>query len=57
MSEQRGYNIFLTTPRAPRPERHRAMTEAGLDAYHDQVCAEATLPPERTAVMANRSTV
>ena len=27
------------------------MTEAGLDAYHDRVCAEASLPPESTAVM------
>jgi adenosylcobinamide amidohydrolase len=27
------------------------MTEAGLDAYHDAVCAEVTLPAEQTAVM------
>jgi adenosylcobinamide amidohydrolase len=32
-------------------DRHRTMTEGGLDAYHDQVCAEVALPPERTALM------
>jgi adenosylcobinamide amidohydrolase len=32
-------------------ERQRAMTEAGLDAYHDHVCAEVALPPELTTVM------
>jgi adenosylcobinamide amidohydrolase len=32
-------------------ERHRVMTEAGLDAYHDRVCAEIALPPDQTAVM------
>ena len=32
-------------------DRHRTMTEAGLDAYHDQVCAEVTLPPDQTAMM------
>ena len=32
-------------------ERHRAMTEAGLDGYHGQVCGELGLPAERTAVM------
>jgi len=32
-------------------ERHRVMTEAGLDAYHDQVCREAMLPAAETAVM------
>ncbi len=32
-------------------ERHRVMTEAGLDAYHDRVCAEVALPPDQTAVM------
>jgi adenosylcobinamide amidohydrolase len=32
-------------------ERHRVMTEAGLDTYHDRVCAEAALPPDETAVM------
>lgn len=31
--------------------RHRVMTEAGLDAYHDHVCAEVDLPPDRTTVM------
>jgi len=32
-------------------ERHRVMTEDGLDAYHEKVCAEVALPPECTAVM------
>ena len=32
-------------------ERHRAMTEDGLDAYHDRVCAEVDLPADDTAVM------
>jgi adenosylcobinamide amidohydrolase len=32
-------------------ERHQSMTGAGLDAYHDQVCAEVTLPQELTAMM------
>jgi adenosylcobinamide amidohydrolase len=32
-------------------ERHRLMTEAGLDAYHDVACAEAELPADGTAVM------
>lgn len=32
-------------------DRHRLMTEDGLDAYHDRACAEASLPPEGTAVM------
>jgi adenosylcobinamide amidohydrolase len=32
-------------------ERHRVMTEDGLDAYHDKVCAEVAVPPECTAVM------
>jgi adenosylcobinamide amidohydrolase len=32
-------------------ERHRVMTEDGLDAYHEKVCAEVALPPEFTAVM------
>src|SRR6266545_4559354 len=27
------------------------MTESGLDVYHDRVCADVSLPPERTAVM------
>ena len=31
--------------------RHRVMTEAGLDAYHDDVCGEVALPPEQTTVM------
>lgn len=32
-------------------ERHRLMTENGLDAYHDLVCEEAGLPSVGTAVM------
>jgi len=32
-------------------DRHRVITEAGLDVYHDSVCAEAGLPPDATAVM------
>jgi adenosylcobinamide amidohydrolase len=32
-------------------DRHRVMTEAGLDGYHDRVCAEVALPSEQTAVM------
>jgi len=32
-------------------DRHRVMTEAGPDAYHDRVCAEVALPSEQTAVM------
>jgi adenosylcobinamide amidohydrolase len=32
-------------------DRHRAITEAGLDVYHDRVCGEAGLPPDATAVM------
>jgi len=32
-------------------ERHRLMTEAGLDAYHDRACADAALPGGETAVM------
>jgi adenosylcobinamide amidohydrolase len=32
-------------------ERHRVMTENGLDAYHEKVCAEVALPPDCTAVM------
>jgi len=32
-------------------DRHRVMTEAGLDTYHDRVCVEAALPPDQTAVM------
>ena len=31
--------------------RHRIMTEAGLDAYHDRVCVDVALPADRTAVM------
>jgi len=32
-------------------ERHRVMTEAGLDAYHDRACIDAMLPADHTAVM------
>jgi adenosylcobinamide amidohydrolase len=32
-------------------ERHRIITEGGLDAYHDRVCADAGLPADRTAAM------
>jgi adenosylcobinamide amidohydrolase len=32
-------------------DRHRLMTEAGLEAYHDRVCEEAGLPPDATAVL------
>jgi adenosylcobinamide amidohydrolase len=31
--------------------RHRVITEHGLERYHDTVCAEAGLAPERTLVM------
>lgn len=32
-------------------ERHRIMTDAGLDAYHDRACREADVPADHTAVM------
>lgn len=32
-------------------DRHRAMIDGGLDAYHGQVCTEAGLPADQTAVM------
>jgi adenosylcobinamide amidohydrolase len=32
-------------------ERHRVITEAGMEAYHDRVCAEVDLPADRTVVM------
>jgi adenosylcobinamide amidohydrolase len=32
-------------------DRHRVVTEAGMDAYHDRVCAEVALPADETAVM------
>jgi adenosylcobinamide amidohydrolase len=32
-------------------DRHRVMTAAGLDTYHDRVCAELALAPQQTAVM------
>jgi adenosylcobinamide amidohydrolase len=31
--------------------RHSVIADAGMEAYHDQVCAEAGLPPDETAVM------
>jgi adenosylcobinamide amidohydrolase len=31
--------------------RHRVVTEAGLDGYHDRVCHEVDVPADRTAVM------
>ena len=36
---------------AAHHDRHRVMTEGGLDAYHGLVCAEVALPPGQTAVM------
>jgi adenosylcobinamide amidohydrolase len=36
---------------AAHVERHRVITEGGLEAYHDTVCAEVGLLPEKTAVM------
>jgi len=32
-------------------DRHRVITEAGMEAYHDRVCEEITVPADRTAVM------
>jgi adenosylcobinamide amidohydrolase len=32
-------------------DRHQVMTEAGLEGYHDRVCAEIGVPADRTAVM------
>jgi adenosylcobinamide amidohydrolase len=32
-------------------ERHRVMVDAGLDAYHDRACEDASLPADRTAMM------
>src|SRR5262245_55004693 len=32
-------------------DRHRVITEGGLDAYHDRVCTEIALPVGETAVM------
>lgn len=31
--------------------RHRVMSDAGLDAYHDLACEDAGLPADRTAMM------
>lgn len=32
-------------------DRHRVITEAGMEAYHDRVCDEVDVPADRTAVM------
>src|SRR5262245_25707045 len=32
-------------------ERHKVITEAGMEAYHDQVCSEISLPADATAIM------
>jgi adenosylcobinamide amidohydrolase len=32
-------------------DRHRMITESGLDGYHETVCSEAALPADDTAVM------
>jgi adenosylcobinamide amidohydrolase len=32
-------------------DRHKVMTDAGMDGYHDVVCAEIGLPPGESAVM------
>jgi len=32
-------------------DRHRVVTEGGMEAYHDRVCEELSLPADRTAVM------
>lgn len=32
-------------------DRHKAISDAGLDGYHDMVCAETSLPAAETAVM------
>ncbi len=32
-------------------ERHRAITDVGLDGYHDALCADIGLPPAETAAM------
>jgi len=32
-------------------DRHKAITDAGMEGYHDAVCAEIGLPADRTAVM------
>lgn len=32
-------------------DRHRIITEAGLESYHDRVCGEMRVPPEATALM------
>src|SRR4051794_5527061 len=36
---------------AAHAERHRVITEHGLEAYHDTVCAEVGVRPEETALM------
>ena len=32
-------------------DRHRVVTEGGMEAYHDRVCEELALPSDHTAVM------
>jgi adenosylcobinamide amidohydrolase len=32
-------------------DRHKVITDVGMDAYHDVVCAEINLPPDEAAVM------
>jgi adenosylcobinamide amidohydrolase len=32
-------------------DRHRTMTESGLESYHDRVCREVSLPANQTALM------
>ena len=36
---------------AAHHDRHNAISEGGLDAYHDRVCMEVPLPARETAVM------
>jgi adenosylcobinamide amidohydrolase len=38
-------------------DRHQAMIEGGLDAYHDRVCVEVDLPADRTAVLGTAATM
>src|SRR5688572_21640601 len=32
-------------------DRHRVIMENGADAYHDRVCEDVALPPNRTVIM------
>jgi adenosylcobinamide amidohydrolase len=36
---------------AAHVDRHRAITEGGMEAYHDRVCTEADVPADSAAVM------